>query len=127
MIKKLEKYRLCFVKTSLMLGFIFAMFGSLFFNLKLWEGMYYHLMQLGFVFYLFAFYLLSKKDSKGFNKLWKTITLIILLCSVSTIIDEIFYDATKVELNDLIRIAFIIFASFKINYKFTLWKTLLNL
>jgi len=127
LIKKLEKYRLCFVKISLILGFISAMFGSLFAQHYLWKDAYFHLMEIGFICYLLSFYLLSRKDSKGFNKLWKTITLIILLCSVSTLVDEAVYDATKVELNDFIRITFIIFASFKINYKFTLWKTLLNL
>lgn len=123
----INKYRVSIVKISLVVGFISAMFGSLLAQHYLWKDAYYHLMELGFVSYLFSFYLLSNRDSKEFSKLWKTITLMILLCSVSTLIDEIIYDATKVELNDFIRFAFIIFASFKINYKFTLWKTLSNL
>lgn len=126
----INKYRIIIVKTSLLCGFFSALFGSLFFNLKLWEGMYYHLIELGFIFYLLAFYILSKNDSIGFSKLWKTITLIIFLCSVSTLVDELFYDAKIVELNDLIRITIIVFASFKITYKIkilhlikSLWKT----
>jgi len=123
----IDKYRISFVKISLVVGFISAMFGSLIAQHYLWKDAYYHLMEIGFISYLFSFYLLSNKDSEGFSKLWKTITLIILLCSISTIVDEIMYDATKVELNDFVRLMFIIFASFKINYKFTLWKTLSNL
>ena len=110
------------VKTSLLLGFICAVFGSLIAQSHLWDSAYYHLMEMGFIFYLLAFYLLSKHDTKSFNNLWQTITLIILLCSVSTIIDEIFYDATILEMNDLVRITTIILISIKIKYKFSLWK-----
>lgn len=120
----IDKYRVSFIKTSLVVGFISAMFGSLLAQHYLWNDAYYHLMEVGFVSYLFSFYLLSNKDSKEFGKLWKTITLMILLCSISTLVDELIYDAKKVELNDFVRFTFIIFASFKINYKFTLWKTL---
>jgi hypothetical protein len=122
-----EAKRIFIIKLSLLLGFVSAMFGSLIAQQYLWNNAYYHLMELGFIFYLLSFYLLSKKDSQEFTKLWKTITLIILLCSVSTLIDELIYDATKVELNDFIRIITIIYISFKLNYKFTLWKTLSNL
>lgn len=111
------------VKTSLLLGFVSAMFGSLIGQTYLWNDAYYHLMEMGFVFYLLSFYLLSKRDSKGFSNLWQTITLIILLCSVSTIIDEIFYDATTIESNDLVRITTITLLSIKIKYKLTPWKT----
>jgi len=110
------------VKASLLLGFICAIFGSLIAQSYLWDSAYYHLMEMGFIFYLLSFYLLSKHDTKSFSNLWQTITLIILLCSVSTLIDEIFYDATKVELNDLIRITTIILISIKIKYKLTPWK-----
>jgi len=122
-----EAKRIFIIKLSLLLGFVSAMFGSLIAQHYLWKNAYYHLMELGFIFYLLSFYLLSKKDSQEFTKLWKTITLIILLCSVSTLIDELIYDATKVEFNDFIRIVTIIYISFKLNYKFTLWKTLSNL
>ena len=129
MINFINKYHIIIAKISLVIGFIFALFGSLFFNLKLWVDMYYHLMELGFIFYLLAFYILSKNDSKGFSKLWKTITLIIVLCSLSTLVDELFYSAKLVEWNDLIRIIIIVFASFKITYKIkilqlikSLWK-----
>jgi len=122
-----EAKRIFIIKLSLLLGFVSAMFGSLIAQHYLWDNAYYHLMELGFIFYLLSFYLLSKKDSQEFTKLWKTITLIILLCSVSTLIDEFIYDATKVEFNDFIRIVTIIYISFKLNYKFTLWKTLSNL
>jgi hypothetical protein len=122
-----EARRIFFIKLSLLLGFVSAMFGSLIAQKYLWENAYYHLMESGFIFYLLSFYLLSKKDSQEFSKLWKTITLIILLSSVSTLIDELIYDATKVEFNDFIRIVSIIYISFKINYKITLWKTLSNL
>ena len=111
------------VKTSLLLGFVSAMFGSLIGQTYLWNDAYYHLMEMGFVFYLLSFYLLSKRDSKGFSNLWQTITLIILLCSVSTLWDEVLYDATKVEFNDLIRITTIILISILIKYKLTPWKT----
>jgi hypothetical protein len=123
----IDKYRVSFIKISLVLGFISAMFGSLLAQHYLWKDAYYHLMEIGFVFYLLSFYFLSHKDSQEFTKLWKTITLMILLCSVSTLIDELIYNAQLVEWNDFIRLAFIVYASFKINYKFTLWKTLLNL
>jgi len=122
MIGFLKNNRTLIVKTSLLLGFICAMFGSLIGQTFLWDDSYYHLMELGFVFYLYAFYTLSLKDSKAFNSLWQTITLIILLCSVSTIVDEIFYDATTVELNDLVRITTIILISIKIKYKRTYGK-----
>ena len=115
------------IKISLVIGFVSAIFGSLFAQKYLWDDAYYHLMEIGFIFYLLAFYLLSRKDSEEFSRLWKTITLIILLCAVSTLIDEIVYNATEVEFNDFIRIITIIYISFKINYKFTLWKTLSNL
>jgi len=110
------------VKTSLLLGFVSAMFGSLIGQTYLWDDAYYHLMEVGFIFYLLAFYTLSKHDSKGFNNLWQTTTLIILLCSVSTLWDEAFHDATKVEFNDLIRITTIILISILIKYKKTPWK-----
>ena len=111
------------VKTSLLLGFVSAMFGSLISQTYLWQYAYYHLMEVGFILYLLAFYMLSKHDSKAFNKLWQTITLIILLCSVSTLWDEVLHDATKVEFNDLIRITTIILISILIKYKLTPWKT----
>ena len=110
------------VKTSLLLGFVSAMFGSLIGQTYLWNDAYYHLMEVGFIFYLLAFYILSKHDSKAFNNLWQTTTLIILLCSVSTLWDEAFHDATKVEFNDLIRITTIILISILIKYKKTPWK-----
>lgn len=110
------------VKTSLLLGFISAMLGSLIAQAYLWDYAYHHLMEIGFVFYLLAFYLLSLKDSKAFTNLWQTITLIILLCSLSTIWDEVFYDATKVEFNDLIRITVIITISILIKYKRPKWR-----
>lgn len=119
-----EAKRIFIIKLSLLLGFVSAMFGSLIAQQYLWNNAYYHLMELGFIFYLFSFYLLSKQDTKGFSKLWDTITLIILLSSVSTLVDEVFYDATKVEFNDIIRITTITFVSFKIKYKKTLWKIL---
>jgi len=125
--KKIKERKNIGIKISLVIGFISAMFGSLFAQHYLWVNAYYHLMEIGFIFYLLAFYLLSRKDSKEFSKLWKTITLIILLCAVSTLVDEIVYNATEVEFNDVIRIMTIIFISFKLNYKFTLWKTLSNL
>lgn len=111
------------VKASLLLGFVSAMFGSLIAQSYLWYSAYYHLMEIGFIFYLLAFYILSKHDSKAFSKLWQTITLIILLCSVSTLWDEFFHDATKVEFNDLIRITTIILISILIKYNKTPWKT----
>lgn len=116
--------RLLLIKITLVAGFVSAIMGSLIAQQYLWKDSYYHLMELGFIFYLFSFYLLSKKDTKGFSKLWDTITLIILLSSVSTLVDEIFYDATKVEFNDIIRITTITFISFKIKYKKPLWKIL---
>lgn len=116
--------RVLITKFSLISGFISAMFGSLLAQHYLWDDAYYHLMDLSFIFYLYAFYLLSKKDSKEFCKLWKAITLIILLCSVSTLVDELFYNAKEVEWNDLIRITLIVFASFSLTYKRHLWKVL---
>lgn len=107
------------IKTCLISGYFSAMVGGLFAQNYLWNESYYHLMEIGFIFYLLSFYLLSKQDSKKFTTLWQTITLIILLSSLSTFIDEIFYNAQKVELNDLIRFIFIVLVSFKIKYK---WK-----
>jgi hypothetical protein len=117
------------VKLLLILGFISAMFGSLFATDELWNDSYYHFMEMAFVFYLLSFYLLSNNDSKRFSKLWQTITLIIVLCPISTLVDEIFYNALVVEWNDLFRFIFIVATSFKIKYKITLkylWKTLNN-
>jgi len=114
------------IKLFLILGFISAMSGSLF-SQMLWNDSYYHLMEVGFIFYLFSYYLLSKKDSKSFSNFWQTITLIILLSPLSTLIDEIFYNSLKVEWNDLFRMITIVIVSIKIKYKITiksLWKTL---
>lgn len=116
--------RLLLIKITLIAGFVSAITGSLIAQQYLWKDSYYHLMELGFIFYLLSFYLLSKQDTKGFSKLWETIIFIILLSSVSTLVDEFFYDATKVEFNDIIRMSTITFVSIKIKYKKTLWKTL---
>jgi hypothetical protein len=114
------------IKLFLILGFISAMSGSLF-SQMLWSNSYYHLMECGFVFYLFSYYLLAKNDTVKFSKFWQTITLIILLSPLSTLVDEIFYNALIVEWNDLFRFLLIVATSFKIKYKITLkylWKTL---
>jgi hypothetical protein len=113
---KTEEYT---IKSFLLGGYLSAMVGSLFSQKYLWSEAYYHLMEIGFISYLLSFYLLSRKASKKFTTLWQTITLIILLSSISTLIDEFFYDAKIVELNDFIRFVIIVLISFKIKYK---WK-----
>ena len=107
------------IKTCLISGYLSAMIGGLFSQKYLWDEAYYHLMELGFVLYLLSFYLLSRQDSKKFTTLWQTIILIILLSSISTLVDELFYNALVVELNDFIRFFLIVLISFKIKYK---WK-----
>ena len=104
-------------KVSLLLGYLSAIAASLFFDV-LWNNAYYHLIELSFALYLSGFYLLCKSQTKRYSKFWQTITLIVLLSALSTLIDEVFYSATKVELNDLVR--FISIIVFSISYKYKL-------
>lgn len=115
------------IKITFILGFGSAMYGSLLATDDLWTDSYYHFMELAFVFYLLSFYLLSKKDSKEFSRFWQTITLVVFLSPVSTLCDEIFYNAKIVEWNDLFRMISIILVAVKIKYKIKfiyLWKVL---
>ena len=113
------------IKTLLILGFISALTSSLIAVDYLWDYAYHHLMELAFLFYLSGFYLLSKKDSIKFSKLWQTITLIIVLFPFSVLIDELFYNTLELEWNDLIRITMIITTSFLIKYNKT-WINILK-
>jgi len=101
------------------------MVGSLFSQHYLWNEAYYHLMEFGFISYLISFYLLSKDENESFSKLWQTIVLIIMLSSVSVLVDELFYNAQLLEWNDLFRITLIIITSIKIKYKIK-WKIFLK-
>ena len=109
-------------KLFLVVGFFCAIASSLSTPNKLWEGCYYHLFEISFFFYLLAFYLKTLRKLIEYNTIWKTITLIILLCSLSTLIDELFYSAKLVEWNDLIRFIFILGFVWVKNYGRQLWK-----
>ncbi|QQV91521.1 hypothetical protein M1M25_gp084 [Tenacibaculum phage Gundel_1] len=67
------------------------------------------LMMLGFVFVIWS-------ESK--NKSFKYFMELFLLLSFSNLIDEIFFDPTKLEINELIIALFLVF-----RFTFIIWKT----
>jgi len=90
-------------KILLVMGFVCAISSSLLSQELLWDNSYYHLMEASFCLYLSSLYICVKCGVKYSDK-WIKVPLFVLLSSISTICDELFYDATKVELNDLIRL-----------------------
>lgn len=103
MIDSLKNNPTKYASIFLILGFVSALSSSLLSQNYLWDSSYYHLMETSFFFYIFSLYINMRYNviyNKGMNKF----CLFALLCSLSTLLDEIFYDATKVEWNDMIRI-----------------------
>lgn len=119
MIPIVKKYRLEIIKGSLISGYISALISSVIAPEYMYDDAYYHFMELAFVFYLLGFYLLTRGVIDKFTGMWESLMLLIFLSSVSVIVDELFYDTTKVEWNDLIRFIVIIIVSFRKKYR---WK-----
>lgn len=91
---------------AIVLGLVFALSSTLLFEV-LPKGSFYYLNSLAFVSYAIALFVKEKK-SVG---IIRTIELLIVLCALSNLIDETFYDATTLEFNDLIRFLVILYTT----------------
>lgn len=108
MIRLLKAYRNTVSKMLMVLGLVSALSATTLYTF-LWEGAYYHLIELSFVSYLSTMlFLVSSTNRIKLSKNWKRFVLFALLLSLSTLIDELIYDATTLEWNDLIRFCLIL-------------------
>jgi hypothetical protein len=97
-----------FSKIFVVLGFVCALTASLTSDKSMegipWNYSYYHLNAIAFSFYLIAFYLLTISNTPKWSKRWRAFVLFVVLCSLTTIGDEIAGTATQLGLHDLIRL-----------------------
>lgn len=87
---------------SIVFGFSCAMVSTLFYK-YLGEASFFRLQSLSFTFYAISLHLTTYKNFKH-TPTTKTLIVLVVLCTASNSVDEFIYDATKVELNDLIRL-----------------------
>lgn len=108
MIRVPDKYRSLFSKMFMVLGFVSALSATTLYQF-MWEGAYYHLIETSFVMYISVLVLMVSTTNRiKWTKNWKRFALFALLLSISTLIDELIYDATHLEWNDLIRFCLIL-------------------
>jgi hypothetical protein len=81
-------------KIWLILGFFSAVFAYSFYG-NLWDGAWYDLTALSFFCYTRVIY----NESRG---KWSLYAFIIHLTTVSALLDEWFFDPTKIEINEYI-------------------------
>lgn len=98
-------------KIYLLLGVVSGYASSLLYP-WLWNGAYYHLIELSILFYLLAL-----KTKKSYSIGWEAINNFALLSILSVIFDEVFYDATKLEINDSITILVITIVTWRLYSK----------
>ena len=76
----------------------------------LWKDAHYHLNCLSFLFYILSLWLTTYDKFKHTHNT-KLLIAFALFSSASNVFDEFFYDATKIEINDLIRLSTVILAT----------------
>ena len=87
---------------SIVSGFSCAMTSTLFYK-YLGELSFFRLQSLSFTFYAISLHLTTYKNFTH-TPITKTLIVLVVLCTASNSVDEFIYDATKLELNDLIRL-----------------------
>ena len=82
------------IKISIILGLITQFINCTIYE-KLWEGAFYHLNSLSFLLFIFSLYL-TYKDK------WKYLSIIILYSALHQFSEELFFDATKIQVSEYI-------------------------
>lgn len=91
---------------SLVVGYLSALASTLFYS-HLWDNAYYQLNSFAFVMYALAILSNTVKEFKHSKRI-KLFVIFIFLNTISNFFDETFYNATQIEINDLIRLITII-------------------
>lgn len=96
-------------KIWLTLGFASAFLAYSLFPF-MWKGAWYDLTAFSFVAYTRVIYLNSKGN-------WSLMAFVINMTTISAFLDEIFFDPTKIDLNEYIATLIIIIITYKFKRK----------
>ena len=88
------------------LGLFSALTSTLFYEL-LPKGYYYYFNSASFLFYSIGIYTTTNSVFKH-SKVSKLLVIFVVLATFSNFMDELFYNATEVEWNDIVRLIIII-------------------
>ena len=103
-------------KLFLLLGVICGMSSTLLYDILLKHyGGYYLLNSLSFSFYIGALLIFSSSQyAERFTGFWRWLSFFAFLCSLGSVYEEMTYQATVLNFNDLIRYITMIFISTKL-------------
>ena len=106
-ILKLVDYNIVLIfKILVGLGLFSALTSTLFYEL-LPKGYYYYFNSASFLFYSLCIYTTTNSVFKH-SKVSKLLVIFVVLATFSNFMDELFYNATEVEWNDIVRLIIII-------------------
>lgn len=88
----------------LLSGFVCSIIGYSF-HPMLWDYAFYHFVALSFTFVFWSVWLFTRLNSRIFHK-FQVVAFIMFLTAISNLVDEVFFDNSKIESNEYLAWSF---------------------